>query len=60
MKPILFLILITFSFTSCDKKASGKSSNISLAEEKIIDIKNVDVLKKELIHNPNKGKWYYK
>jgi antitoxin component YwqK of YwqJK toxin-antitoxin module len=60
MKPILFLLLIAFSFTSCDKKSLGKSRNISLVEEKVIDIKNVDVLKKELIHNPNKGRWYHK
>ena len=62
MKPILFLILIALSFTSCEKKTSSKQINtpISVTEEKPIVINNIEVLKKELIHNPNKGKWYYK
>ena len=60
MKPILLLILIAFSFTSCDKNTLSKPGNRSVAEEKPFVINNVEVLKKELIHNPNKGKWYYK
>ena len=61
MKPILFLIFIIFLFTNCEKKTASKptSKTIAIIEEKPIILNNVEVLKKELIHNPNKGKWYY-
>ena len=60
MKPILFFILITFSITSCNEASSSKSVNTVPNEDLTIVIDTVEVLKKELVLNGNKGRWYYK
>ncbi len=60
MKPILFLILIAFSITGCKEASSPKSINTVSTENLPIIIDNVEVLKKELVLNGNKGLWYYK
>ncbi|MEP1489618.1 MAG: hypothetical protein ABJK28_14445 [Algibacter sp.] len=59
MKPILFFILIVFSITGCKETVHSKTVNVA-AEGKPIVIDTIEVLKKELVLNGNKGKWYYK
>ncbi|WP_452223377.1 toxin-antitoxin system YwqK family antitoxin [Lacinutrix chionoecetis] len=60
MKPILFLILIVFLKTGCKEPSSSKSSNTDVTKFQPIVIANVEVLKKDLVLDGNKGIWYYK
>ena len=58
MKSILFLIL--FSLLGCEKNKPIKVASSVTEKERTIVISSLEVLKKELVHNPNKGRWYYK
>ena len=60
MKPLLFLILIAFSITCCKETTPVKTTNIVVSENTPIVIDSIEVLKKDLVLNGNKGQWYYK
>jgi len=60
MKLIPFLILIVFSITGCNKTSSDKNIRTVDNEGLSIIIDSIEVLKKELVLNGNKGMWYYK
>jgi len=60
MKPFLFLILIVFFITGCKETTSNKATSIVVTEDKPIVIDTIEALKKELVLNETKGKWYYR
>ena len=50
-----------FLFTNCDEQvADNSNADMTSKNEKVLVIKDIEVLKNELVLNQIEGKWYYK